>query len=79
MMTLEDELDSFFNASEVRSIEIGMAERFARNRHENYDAMVSPVFHLMANDPELRRQLLSQTDIAESCYRYGKEQGNETV
>ena len=71
--TLQDDLGSYFTEDEQRSIEIGLSEKFARSRHPNFDEIIAPVFGEMGGDPELRRKLLSQADIAESCYRYGTE------
>ena len=70
--TLEDDLNSYFDEVEVRAIEIGLSEKLARNRHENFDEVIAPVFREMASDGELRRQLLSQTDIASAVYQYGQ-------
>ena len=69
--TLQDDLDSYFDEVEVRGIEIGLGEKLARGRHANFDEVIAPVFREMAEDGELRRQLLSQTDIASALYEYG--------
>ncbi len=58
--TLQDDLDSYFDEVEVRSIEIGLSEKLARGRHANFDEVIALVFREMAEDGELRRQLLSQ-------------------
>ena len=71
--TLEDDLGSYFDEVEVRAIEIGLSEKLARDRHSNFDEVIAPVFREMASDGELRRQLLSQTDIASAVYQYGTE------
>ena len=71
--TLDDDLGSYFDPISIRSIEIGLAEKLARSRHTNFDAVIAPVFHEMAEDAELRRHLLSQVDIADATYQYGKE------
>ena len=73
MRNLADDLHSYFDDTEVRSIEIGLAEKLARSRHANFDEVIAPVFREMAEDAELRRHLLSQTDIAAATYQYGKE------
>ncbi len=70
---LADTLNSYFDDTEVRAIEIGLAEKLARGRHANFDEVIAPVFHAMAEDGELRRHLLSQVDIADATYQYGKE------
>ena len=70
-LTLDNELDSYFDPVERRGIEIGLSEKFARGRHPNFDEVIEPVFQEMGSDPELRRRLLSQDDIAESCYQHG--------
>ena len=66
--TLKDDLDSYFTETEVRSIEIGLSEKLARGRHSDFDEVVGSVFHEMADDGELRRQLLNQVDIADAVY-----------
>jgi len=70
--TLQDSLSSYFDETEVRGIEIGLSEKLARGRHDNFDEVIAPVFREMAENSELRRHLLSQTDIADACYRYGE-------
>ena len=70
--TLQDDLGSYFDETEQRSIEIGLAEKLARGRHSNYDEVIGSVFREMADDGELRRQLLSAVDIADACFRYGE-------
>ena len=70
--SLQDDLSSYFDESEVRSILIGLAEKLARGRHSNFDEVIGPVFREMAEDGELRRQLLSAVDIADACFRYGE-------
>ena len=72
--TLKDDLDSYFTETEVRSIEIGLSERLARCRHPDFDEVMRSVFHEMADDGELRRQLLNQVDMADAVYRHGKSQ-----
>ena len=72
--SLQDDLGSYFDEAEQRAIEIGLSEKLARGRHANYDKVIGPVFKEMAGDAELRRKLLSQTDIADACYRYGENQ-----
>ncbi len=69
--TLEDDLGSYFTEDEQRSIEIGLSEKLARGRHSNFDEVIGLVFQEMAEDGELRRQLLSQIDIASPVYEYG--------
>ena len=69
--TLEDDLGSYFTEDEQRSIEIGLSEKLARGRHSNFDEVIGVVFREMAEDGELRRQLLSQIDIASAVYEYG--------
>ena len=68
---LQDDLSSYFDESEVRSILIGLSEKLARGRHANFDEVIAPVFREMAENSELRRQLLSKTDIADACFQYG--------
>ena len=63
--TLKDDLDSYFTETEVRGIEIGLSEKLARCRHPDFDEVMSSVFHEMADDGELRRQLLNWVDIAD--------------
>ena len=70
--SLQDDLDSYFDEAEVRAIEIGLSEKLARGRHSNFDEVIGPVFRKMAEDGELRRQLLSAVDIADACFRYGE-------
>ena len=72
--SLQNDLGSYFDETEQRAIEIGIAEKLARGRHSNYDEVIAPVFREMAEDGELRRQLLSQVDIASAVYTYGKNQ-----
>ena len=69
--TLQDSLSSYFDETEVRGIEIGLSEKLARGRHDNFDEVIAPVFRTMAEDGELRRRLLSQIDIASAVYEYG--------
>ena len=69
--TLQDDLGSYFDDVEVRGIEIGLSEKLARSRHDNFDEVIAPVFRTMAEDGELRRRLLSQIDIASAVYEYG--------
>ena len=69
---LQDDLGSYFDETEQRAIEIGLSEKLARGRHSNFDEVIAPVFVEMANDGELRRQLLSAVDIADACFRYGE-------
>ncbi len=71
MRNFEDDLGSYFDEVEVRGIEIGLSEKLARGRHSNFDEVIAPVFREMAEDGELRRQLLSQIDIASPVYEYG--------
>ena len=71
MRNLEDDLSSYFDEVEIRGIEIGLSEKLARGRHANFDEVIAPVFREMAEDGELRRQLLSQIDIASALYQYG--------
>ena len=73
--TLQDDLGSYFDDVEVRGIEIGLSEKLARGRHSNFDEVIAPVFREMAEDGELRRQLLSQIDIASALYEYGTKRG----
>ncbi len=73
MRNLEDDLSSYFDEVEVRGIEIGLSEKLARGRHPNFDEVIAPVFREMAENGELRRQLLSQIDIASALYEYGTE------
>ena len=69
--TLQDDLGSYFSEDECRAIEIGLSEKLARGRHSNFDEVIGPVFREMAEDSELRRQLLSQVDLADAVYQYG--------
>ena len=71
--TLQDDLASYFDDVEVRAIEIGLSEKLARDRHANFDQVIGPIFVMMASDSELRRQLLSQIDIASAVYEYGTQ------
>ena len=75
MRNLEDDLSSYFDEVEVRGIEIGLSEKLARGRYSNFDEVIAPVFREMAEDGELRRQLLSQIDIASALYEYGTKRG----
>jgi len=70
--SLADDLGSYFSEDEQRAIEIGLSEKLARGRHSNYDEVIGSVFREMADDGELRRQLLSAVDIADACFRYGE-------
>ena len=75
MRNLADDLGSCFTEDEQRAIEIGLSEKLARNRHSNFDESIGPVCREMASDGELRRQLLSQIDIASALYEYGTKRG----
>jgi hypothetical protein len=75
--SLADDLSSYFDETQVRSIEIGLGEKLARCRHPDFDQVVGLVFHKMAEDGELRRQLLSQVDIASAVYQHGKNHAGD--